>query len=105
MAAVLAERFLQIHPTRVVAVADRSAFFLQKFCASEQLRFPCEEPKARQRTSIQDRRISWSYPKEPIERPDQRGLERVAGLRRSGRFLLLRDRNGRADDRDFESNR
>jgi len=90
---------------RVAAVADQAAFFPQISCASEQLRFPCEEPKACQRTSIQDREISCSYPKELIERPDQGGQERVAELCRSGQLLLLCGRSGRADNRDFESNR
>lgn len=82
--AVLAERFP--HVTRVVAVADQVAVFPQIFCALEQRRFPCEEPKARQRTSIQDRRVSCLYPKELVEPPDQGGRSECSP---NGQLLLL----------------
>src|SRR5258708_6417858 len=76
-----------MHLTQVVAVAGQVAFFPQISCASEQRRFPCEEPKACQRTSIQDRRISCSYLKELIERPDQGGPERVVECTKADSFF------------------
>jgi hypothetical protein len=76
-----------LHLTRVVAVAVQVAFFSQISCASKQRRFPCEEPKARQRTSIQDRRVSCSYPKDLIQPPDQGWPERVAECAEADSFF------------------
>ena len=85
--AVLAQHFLRLHLTQVVAVAVQVAFFSQISCASKQRRFPCEEPKARQRTSIQHRRVSFSYPKELIQPPDHGWPERVAECAEADSFF------------------
>jgi hypothetical protein len=87
--AVLAERFLQMHLTRVVAVAAQVAFFPQISSASERRRFPCEEPKAPQRTSIQDRRVSCFKSQRTGRAARSRRAGASCGVCRSGQLPLL----------------